>query len=164
MGAIISADYCARYPKDIKAAYLLSLPLYIKDPGLHTNFSRTHTDLYLNAYNFLMQNKKFTILNSQRLRKLLNINDGVDVTEETWDSFRLSLQHTIIDQNTYDNIKNSIVPIHIIYGSLDEFLVQESVDKMRDFSHVDIVKLAVVDHLLGKKFAKAVAREIVKED
>ena len=164
MGAIISAYYCNLYPNEIKELFLLSLPLYIKDDDLHTNLSRVHKDIYLNAYNFLLQNKKFTIINSQRLRKLLNVADGIDVTEENWDSFKLSLSNTIIKQNTYNDIKNVKVPIHIIYGSFDEFLVQESIDKLKAFDNVKITKINAVNHLLGSRYVDLVAKKITGQD
>ena len=162
MGAIISAYYCNRYPHEIQEAYLLSLPLYANENELHTNISRTHTDIYLNAYKFLLQNKKFTIDSSQRLRKLLRINDGIDVTEENWNSFKLSLENTIIKQNTYNNIKNAKMPINIIHGTFDEFLVQEVIDKLRVFKHVKITKLNAIDHLLSPRFASQVAKQITE--
>ncbi len=160
MGAIISSYYCNRYPNEVKEAYLLSLPLYSKDNEQHTNISRAHTDIYLNAYKYLLQNKQFTIDNSQRLRKLLRVNDGLDITDENWNSFRLSLLNTVIDQNTYSDIKNIKIPVHIIHGTFDEFLVQESIDRLKIFEHVRITKLNAVDHLINPRFASQVADQI----
>lgn len=162
MGAIISARYCRLYPREIKDVYLLSLPLYLKDSELHTNILRTRTDIYLNAYDFLSKNKEFTINNSQILRKLLHISDGIDVNEGNWNSFRLSLRNTIIEQNTYDDIKNIKLPVHIIYGALDEFLVQGVVNKLTEFNNIEITKLQAINHMIGSRFAKEVVKKISK--
>jgi len=162
MGAIILARYGRLYPREIKELYLLSLPLYPKDSELHTNISRTRTDFYLNAYEFLSQNKDFTINNSQILRKLLRIDDGIDVNESNWNSFSLSLKNTIIKQNTYDDIKNIKLPVHIIYGAFDEFLVQETVNKLKVFDNVKITKLQAINHMVGSRFAKEIAKQITK--
>lgn len=164
MGAIIAAHYCNRYPKEAGAAYLLSLPLYINDSNLHTNISRAHTDIYLNAYKYLMENKQFTITNSARLSKLLRISDGLDVSEENWNSFKLSLANTIINQNAYDDIKNMKIPVYVIHGSFDEFLVQESIEKLKAFKHVKVTKLNAVDHLISPRFASQVAQQIISSD
>lgn len=162
MGSIIAARYCYRYSKSVKASYLLSPPLYFRGDKTHTNISRKRTDFYMNAYEFLAQKKKFTIATSRNLRKILRIEDGIDVNEETWNSFRLSLKNTIIKQDTFNDIKNTKLPIHIIYGSLDEFLVQESVNKLSKFDNVKITKLQAVDHLMGSRFAKEVAKQIIE--
>ncbi len=164
MGAIISARYCRLYPRDVKRAFLLSPPLYPKDSELHTNISRTRTDLYMNAYDFLSENKDFTINNSQILRKLLRIGDGMEVNEENWYGFRRSLRHTIIKQDAYDDIKNLNMPVNIIYGTLDEFLIQKIVNQLAVSRNVRITKLQTVNHMIGTKFAKEVARQIIESD
>lgn len=162
MGSIVTTRYCRMYPWDIDQAFLLSPPIYFKDTSGHRILAQKKTDLYMNAYQFMIDNKDFTITHSRRLRNLLRVDDGIDVAEETWDSFRLSLNNTIIDQDMFSDIKNAEMPIHIYYGSMDEFLVQESVNKLSEFDHVDITKLSVVNHSIGTKFAREVARRIEK--
>ncbi|MCX6728383.1 MAG: alpha/beta hydrolase [Candidatus Saccharibacteria bacterium] len=162
MGAIVAVHYYTIYPKGIKHMYLLSPPIYIADDDSQTIFSRTRTDLYLDAYKFISEQKKFTINNSQLLRKLLSIKDGIDVNEDNWESFRLSLMNTTVKQDTYDEISKAKIPVSIIYGSIDEFLIPESVDKLAEYRHVTVKKLLAVDHIVGKRFAKEVARLITK--
>lgn len=160
MGAIISARYCSLFPSDVSELFLLSLPLYLKNHDQQTKFANKRTDLYFKAYYYLSQNKKFTITNAAILRKLLRSDDYFDVTEETWDSFRLSLINTIVGQNTFADIKRIKLPIRIIFGVLDEFLVQESIDKLSVFDNVSITRLQAVDHVMSSKFAKEVARQV----
>lgn len=162
MGSIISARYCRMYSWEVEQVFLLSPPIYFKDMSSHGVLSRKKTDLYMNAYQFMMDNKDFTITHSKRLRSIFRIEDGIDVREDTWDSFRLSLDNTIINQTAYDDIKNAELPVHVYYGSMDEFLVQESVNKLSVFDHVDITKLSAVNHAVGTKFAREVARRIEK--
>jgi pimeloyl-ACP methyl ester carboxylesterase len=164
MGAIIAAHYSNIYRGDVRHQYLLSLPLYTKESSMHSGISRTQMDVYLNAYKFLADQKNFTILNSQRLRRLLRISDGIDVNENNWNSFRLSLMNTIISQRTYRDIKYNDTPTNIIFGTLDEFLVQASVKRLSMFKHVKIIRLNSVDHLLSVKFAKTVACNVMSDD
>jgi hypothetical protein len=98
--------------------------------------------------------------NSQLLRKIFNIRDGIEVNEDNWDAFRLSLKNTIINQNTFDDIKNTRVPINIIYGSLDQFLISESINLLSKFDNVKITKIPVVDHSISQRFAKEVVAQI----
>lgn len=163
MGSIIAAHYCILFPGDISKAYLLSLPLYLDDPELNI-IAQKRKDLYMKAYEFILQNKDSTINNLQFLRKLLRIEDGIDVNEENWNSFKLSLQNTIIIQDAYNDIKNSTIPTQIIYGAFDEFLVPESIDKLAKFNHVTVTKLPAVNHLLGSRFASVVAKRILEAD
>ncbi len=160
MGSIISARYCNDYQSEVAKAYLLSLPVYINDIKGQTIVARKQTDVYFKAYDFLMHNKKFTIMHSQNIRKLLRVSDGIDVNEENWNSFRLSLKNTIINQDSYNDVINSIVPIHIYYGALDEFLVQENVNKLAEYSHVNVTRISAVNHAVGMRFAKKVIEQI----
>jgi len=163
MGSIIAAHYCNLFPSEIDRAYLLSSPLYPNDPESNI-IAQKRKDLYLKAYEFILQNKDFTINNSQFMRKLLRIEDGIDVNENNWNSFKLSLQNTIIIQDAYNDIKNAPISIHIIYGAMDEFLVPESIDKLAKFNHVTVTKLLAVNHLLGARFASVVAKQILESD
>lgn len=160
LGAIVAARYARLYPKDVSVEYLLSLPLYPKDEDFHTNSTRRYTDLFIKAYEFLMQNKDFTIGSARNLRKLLRVKDGIDINESNWEGFILALKNTIIDQDTYNDIKNSNQPVFVIYGGLDEFLVQDNMKRLAQLKNVQATKLLAVDHRIGNRFAREVARQI----
>jgi len=159
MGAIISAHYYTKYPSDIKEMFILSPPLYLDDDS-QTIIARKRTDLYLDAYKFLAEKKDFTISNSQLIRKILLVKDGIDVNQDNWDGFRLSLMNTIIKQNTFKELCGVKIPVQIVYGSLDQLLIQESVNKLAVYKNIEISKLSGVDHTIGKRFAVEVARMI----
>lgn len=161
MGSIISARYCRYYPKEVKRLYLLSVPLYLDDRHSQSVIARKRTDIYMSAYDFLSKNREFTLNNSKFIRKLLRIDDSVlNVTEKNWNGFRLSLRNTIIKQNTFDDISNLNIPVNVIYGALDEFAVQESLNKLALLKNVKITKLPAINHIIGSRFAKEVARQI----
>lgn len=160
MGSIIAAKYCLRYPKEISSVFLLSPPIYINSNESQTIMARRQTDFFLIAYKFISQKKKFTITYSQHLRKLLRIKSGMEVDEDNWNSFRLSLKNTIVHQNTYRDITMIEKPVKIIYGSLDEFLVQENINSLAGLNHVTITRLIAVDHSINTRFAKEAIAQI----
>lgn len=161
MGSIISTHYANKYPKEVSSLFLLSLPLYTKSSDINSTFlAGKQTDAFIKIYESLSKNKKFAIKYSKKIRKLLNLHDGMDVTEGTWNSFRLSLKNTIIQQDTYDEIKNIKVPINIMYGLLDGFLVQKNVDKLSEFKNVEITKILTSHHSIDERFAKTVAQQV----
>jgi len=162
MGAIISSHYYTKYPAEIKEMFLLSPPIYLDDDDSQTIITRKRTDLYLDAYKFISEKKDFTITNSQLIRKLLLVKDGIDVNQDNWEGFRLSLMNTIVKQNTYNEIMETKIPVNIVYGSLDEFLIQESINKLAALNKVKITKLDGVDHIVGKRFAHELAGMIIR--
>lgn len=161
MGSIISARYAHYHPNEVDRLYLLSLPLYLDKGHTQTLISRRRTDIYLNIYDFISSRKQFTITASKHLRNILRPIDGGEVTEENWSAFRLSLKNTIINQDTYYDICSLTKPIYVIYGIFDEVLVPESLDKLAVLENVKIVKLKNVNHMIGRNYAKEVAKIII---
>lgn len=159
MGSIITAHYCRLYPNDVKEVFLLSLPLYSKD-SKNVNFSHKRTDLYLKAYEFIVNNKNLAIKSAKHARNILRIKDGIYVDDNSWDGFSNSLKNTIIKQKTYDDIENLTLPVNIIFGSLDELLVQENIYKLDKFKNVTITKLNGINHTINTRYAKSVAKII----
>lgn len=160
MGSIIVAHYVSKYPARIKSEYLLSLPFYPQEDTLHNTLSRYQTALYIKAYETLIDNKNFTIDTAQRVRRLLQIDDGIDITQKNWDAFRLSLQNTIIKQNVYRDIQKTRGLVHIIFGTLDEFLVPENMKKLQQLKNVQMTKIIAVDHQVKMRYAKEVAKQL----
>lgn len=162
MGSIIAARYCRMYPNSVQALYLLSPPIYVRDDVSRRNILTYQTDMYLSFYQFLMKNREFTLTASRYIRKLLRIKDGVEVTEATWQSFRLSLLNTIIHQRTRQDIKAITVPIFIMYGANDEFLITKNITRIASQQHnVHATKLAVTGHGITSRFARKAAECIL---
>lgn len=161
MGALIAARYGRLYPENIDSEYLLSIPVYHKNEELHTNKSRRQTDLFLRAYDFMIKNKNFTVFTFQIARqviKLFNRQMNMRLEEDDWLGFSLSLKNTIIHQNVISDLKNTRkrIKVNVIYGSLDELLVQDNVNHLSVLPNVTVTKINGVDHLINVKFAKKV--------
>lgn len=163
MGAIITAKYCSLYKNDINHAYLLSMPLYVKNNSEKKNIFDAQTDMYMKAYDFMTQNKDFTMKYSQVISKLLHLENILDINEENWHSFRKSLKNTIMNQNTYEDIKKIDIPLRIIFGTLDEFLVQGFYDKLATTKNISITKIFAMNHSINLRYAKIIAKQIRKE-
>jgi len=168
MGALIAARYARLYPDQISSEYLLSIPIYHKNQELHTKRSRRQTDLFLKTYDLMIKNKDFTVFTFKIARRVVNIfNKKVNMTleEGDWRGFSLSLQNTIIHQNTINDLKNTKkkIPIRIIYGNLDELLVQDNINHLSSLSNLKITRLIGVGHVVGAYFSKKVLDILYKD-
>lgn len=158
MGSIIATHYSTKYHNEVSNLLLVSLPLYVKNIGIKQTFlSEKQTDIFIRTFEFLSQKKNVSIKYSQKLRKLLRLHDGMDINKDNWNGFRMSLQNTIINQNTYNEVLGLKIPIKIIYGMLDNFVVQKNVDMLAKQPNVSITKLHATHHLIDKRFAKIIA-------
>lgn len=162
MGSIIASRYAALFSSEVSNLFLLSPPLYYKEKNIQSIFSIGRTDLFLKTYDFVANNKDLTIKTSQTVRKLIGIQDGMEVNGENWDSFRLSLKNTIINQNTYDDISSLRMPVNIIFGVNDQLMIHENIEKLLKFENIKIKKLDSVDHFVSEKFSKEVALQIMQ--
>ena len=159
MGSIIAASYANRYRFSISSEYLLSPPVYISEKSLHSKTSYLKNSLIVKAYETLLENRKFTINTAQKLRRMFK-TDGLNVTDENWNIFKLCLKNTIIKQNLYKDVRDTILPIYIIYGALDGFLIEENIQKLAEFGHVKTTKLLKNDHRINENYAEEAARQI----
>ena len=170
MGALIAARYGRLYPKAVSSEYLLSIPVYYKNEELHTNKSKRQTDLFLKTYEFMLKNKGFTVFTFKIMKhvvKLLNRKMNMDIQERDWQSFSLSLKNTIIHQNVINDLKNTNkkIKIRVIYGSLDELLVQDNIYRLARISNnIEITKISAADHIIGHTFAKEVVDLLYKDN
>ena len=160
MGSIISAHYSYRYPDEVEQAVLVSLPLYLDEKYLPSKTARWMNNTYMQAYKFVRKNPKFTKSGARSVNRLFKISDKIDVTDKTWVSFTRSLKNTIENQNTFDDIANTTVPITELHGSLDEVIVSGNMKQLNKLKGVKVVTVKGEDHGITDKFAKRIHAEI----
>lgn len=163
MGAIIAAHYGRKYRRQVCAEFLVSMPLYPRNVDFHTLLSRRQTDVYIKAYELLLANKEFTIRVSRKLRELLQITSGIKVTQMNWNVFESSLRRTIMEQNTYEDIKKTrAIPISVIYGSVDEFLVSRNIKKLGKLLNVKVKQVIAANHIFSFRLAREIRRQLAE--
>ncbi len=166
MGALIATRYAAtRYParraKLLSKLVLVSPPIYISPQALGDPMEKAAMGLYLKAYEYLRQNKEFTMRNASALAKMSPIKNVLEVSERNWRAFTLSLENLIESQTTISDLAEVKVPVEIVYGLLDPFLMHDAglriAGQMRG---VKVHKLEASDHVIRKGMAKIVATSI----
>lgn len=160
MGSIISLKYAAKFQNEISRLYLMSIPVYQKDVVEGVNSTDKKIDMYKKIYQLMVENKKFTIMSAKNLRRLFGEGNSFDIKEDNWHSFRESLFQTVIDQDAIGLLSRIKIPVDVIYGSLDAFLIQERVDSLGVFKNVRVTKIPFVTHLMDNRFINIVVSMI----
>lgn len=163
MGSLLGVHYMTKWPKDVSRAVLVGMPVYLDASGLK-GISRLQNSFYRQAYKFFRSHKNFTVDGAQTIRKLLKLDEGIDVTHDDWRSFSLSLRNTIEKQNTYNELREINVPLTLIYGTLDEFAVRSNIveiTKMHDTITTQLVRGS--DHVVDAKIAKTIVNTLKKD-
>lgn len=161
MGSLLAVHYATRWPREVRRMILASMPLYL--PASLTP-SRRHKDintLYQNAYTFFLTHKKFTVEGARVVRKVLQLKDGIDITEKNWQAFSRSLKYTIQQQRTYRELGELSLPMTLIYGSRDEFAIRRNVERVAsEYANIDVVEVIGADHVVDARMAQAIIDEL----
>lgn len=160
MGSLIGARFAARLPRLVTKLVLVSPPIYLSPNELSDEVDRSVMDFYIKAYQFLRENKDFTLKHAAVVEKLLPIPKAMDINERTWTPFVKSLENSIESQTTISDIAAVQVPVEIVYGSLDEFRSDGALKVVGRMTGVTVHKVLAGDHLIGKRLARVVAQAI----
>ena len=154
LGALLSARYTAKFPAQVSRLVLVSPPVYIAQSEVGDPRVRMQLGFYMKAYEFLRNNKDFTIANATRNGKLLQISAVFEISERNWTPFILSLQNCIESQTTVSDIAAVQVPIDVVYGALDQFMAPGTMRIIEQMRHVTMHRVEVNDHLIRTRLAR----------
>lgn len=160
LGSLLSARYAAQYPQRVSRLVLVSPPIYLSPSEIGDPRVRAQVGAYLGVYEFMRQNKDFTIGSAGTIAKLFRLGGALQLTERNWTPFMLSLQNCIESQTTVSDIANVQVPIDVVYGALDQFIAAGTMNIIERMRHVTMHRVEVNDHVVRTRLAKAVAEVV----
>ena len=157
LGSLIVSRYAAEHPDALTRLVLVGLPIYGTPAEIGDRRVRSRVSAYLRAYEFLRNNKEFTIRNAGILAKLLPIKGVFEITEKNWTPFVLSLQNCIESQTVVSDLARVRVPVQVVYGTLDAFIAPGSLAVVEAMRHVTMHRVEANDHIIRKRMARVVA-------
>lgn len=160
LGSLISSRYAADHPELVAKLVLVSPPIYLDPKAWGTPRDKAAMGAYLRVYEYLRANKAFTMRAAEAIDRISPIRNVLQVSESNWMAFTLSLQNAIESQTTVADIARVRVPVEIVYGTLDPFLMPGGIQIVGKMRHVTVHKVDAGDHLLRKRLAKAVAKVV----
>ena len=161
LGSLLATRYARDYPADINGLILLSPPVYAPPGTIESRRARQLTSMYLRAYRFLRTNPRVTPDNMLRLSRVLPIMKFLVIRHDTWIPMIRSLGECIENQTIIEDIAAVNIPTDIFFGIFDEVVVPYNVRQLAKIRDVTLHPLKV-DHLVGKRYAKAVAKVLVE--
>ncbi|MBX3067672.1 MAG: alpha/beta hydrolase [Microbacteriaceae bacterium] len=158
MGGLIATRYATTNSRRLRKLVLVSPPIYVSPSALGDPVERAAMGLYLRAYEYLRQNKSFTMRNAAMLAKISPIKNVLEVSERNWRAFTLSLQNLIESQTTISDLAKVKVPVEIAYGRLDPFLMHDAGLRIAgQLRGVRLHKVEANDHIIRNRMARVVA-------
>lgn len=129
MGSLIAIELAKRYPLLVRGLLLCSPPIYrtrSERQKTFLNIEAILTDLYAKFGNDALAKPERYIALAKVASAAKIAPSTFYVTHETLKPYISALNASIIDQSSYQDIKHITVPIHIIYGKFDPFIVTKN--------------------------------------
>jgi len=160
LGSLIATRYASLHPRRLRKLVLISPPVYLPTASIAAGPDRTTQGLYFRAYEFLRENKDFTIRAAGTLARLSPIKNLLEVSERNWRAFVLSLQNSIETQTTLTDLAAVRVPIEVVYGSLDPFIAPSGLRVVEQLRSVTTHRVDGGDHIIRDRMARVIATAI----
>ena len=123
MGCLVAVRVARLRPDLVRHLVLYQMPLYEGLPEKRRY--RLQLNLYARFYRQVMRYQPgFDAENLRLAERLAQRIAGFEVTRESWQPFIQSLEHTILEQTAADDIKRLPLPMDVIYGSYDMFVIR----------------------------------------
>jgi pimeloyl-ACP methyl ester carboxylesterase len=159
LGCLVAIEYARRWPRDVQRLILCSPPLYAPSAGIKR--LPTIDDLYVQAY---AAARKHAI--GERAIRFIGREanmTGLLVDDSTWPSFVKTLQASIEEQQSMHHIEHLDLPIDIIYGRFDSFLIEKNIKAVgKRNKHIELHKISA-PHTITRGYAKRILGLINKE-
>jgi cis-3-alkyl-4-acyloxetan-2-one decarboxylase len=160
LGGLLASRYAAQHPGKVSRLVLVSPPIYLTPRAIGDPRMRAVAGAYLRAYEFLRENKAFTLRNAAVLTRLMPVKNSFEITEANWRAFVLSMENCIESQTTISDIAAVRVTVEIVYGTLDPFIVPAGLRIVEQMRHVTVRRVRANDHVIRPRLARAVAKVI----
>lgn len=145
MGSLIAIELAKRYPLLVKGLVLCSPPIYRTARERKKAFLSIEamlTDLYAKFGDKARANPSRYIALAKAASAARLTPETFHFTDETIVPYATALKASIIDQSSYRDIAHVAVPVHIIYGKFDPFIITKNLKTLA--KHNDHIKLRSV--------------------
>jgi len=162
MGSLIAIDIANRKKLAVKELFLCSPPIYLpkdlqKVEEDYSKTSRSKNNAYFKIYKLIANRPNVTL----RAAKLASAGvSGFTLNKDTWEPFKKSLVHSIIDQNSLEEIKKIKINVNIIYGIFDLLIIPKNYQLIAKKMPNVTLKKARAGHALNQSYSKFIAKQL----
>ena len=146
MGGLVAVEFAKRYPRAVRSLVLCSPPLYNVDPSDDRRLFVQRDEQLRRLYEFALKNPQNIVRLSKLAKKYNLLNPDFDVHAMNIDSYVLALRANILNQTTTHDIIRIKKPIHILYGTLDPFVIGQNIKRAAEASDYVTVSRFIGGH------------------
>lgn len=121
MGSLVAVEVAKRRPKLVKRLILCGMPVYRFDAKRRR--LPNQESMYIRLYGRMLK-ERFAMRTLNGFKRLRPDLEGFGVDRQNYYAFQRSLENTIMKQTTFDDIQKVKVPVHMVGGRLDAFIIR----------------------------------------
>lgn len=152
LGALVAIEYAKRHPYKVDTLFLCSPPLYTVTDAAKWLPSRDA--IYQKLYQKTRERQERALALGQLLSSKIRPNRGFMLNEDTLPAFMKSLEKSIENQTSMQDLMQIKCPTTIFYGKLDPIIIGKNIRTVA--KHNDRMKVVgiVTGHEIGKAYAR----------
>jgi cis-3-alkyl-4-acyloxetan-2-one decarboxylase len=125
MGCLVATHIAATKPKLVGRLVLYEPPLLGDIPEFPGHGKRSAR--YKTLFEYIASHPELAHVESKLMWRVARKISGLYLSEEEWYPFEQSLRNTILDQQTYHELKGIAVPTDMVYGRLDFVVIRQGI-------------------------------------
>lgn len=130
LGCLIATHIAWREPALVQQLILYEMPLYASEVNDSRRY-KLNRDARLAFYKSIIKNPERSMKYARRLGKIAGrLNGPASMPPDTWLPYTSTLKNAIVQQKTYSELFEITLPIEIIYGTRDVFVIRANMKKM----------------------------------
>lgn len=156
LGSLVAIDFARRYPLPIRQLILCAPPIYRRQ-----DTKTKHVDDRLRELYAVAAKKPSFLINIYGLgQKMRLLNPSIEVNKDNIEMFVKALHASIINQRTIDDIAKVKVPITIVSGVFDPFIVRGNFVALRDrYSTIRLIDIPA-SHNISKQYRDEIVKAL----
>lgn len=132
MGSNVALDLATRHPELVERLVLLGAPLYRRKPRAGRIRSLLRAEgLYFSLFELVSRSPEPIQAGGELAEEYVPFVKGMEITEETWPAYRQSLQHSIMQYESYRQATKLRIPALFVNGVLDFFIIRRNTTRVR---------------------------------
>lgn len=163
LGSLVAIRYATHYPKRVNGLILCSPPFHQPPKQDARPLAIPQADdMYRSFYAYSRNKKEIARKIAGLIKRARLLDPSFTVSNETMPAIVSSLEMSIENQTALKDAASLQLPIQIIYGKLDPFIIKSHIRKLEAHSQNVTLQTVVAGHevSISKPFVRAVIHDI----
>lgn len=160
MGSLVAVEFAKRFPLAVNSLILCSPPLYNVDPSDDKKLFVERDEQLRRLYEFAIQKPENIVKLSALAKRYGFMNPDFDVHALNIDAYVAALRSNIMNQTATHDIVALNHPIHILYGTLDPFVIGGNIQRVKEAAPNVTVTKFIGGHEIFGRYIKRVVNAI----